>query len=144
MKAAVAKSLKQKFHKILVDHDIPAFREYLKEISKDGKNPHSSLFAAGATDEELSDLAYSMKSRLMYLGEDFQQARNIMRHKQFCEATGLAYREEDVAHIPTCSSCKFFQTAPTKSEQPCMQLGATPGDICCPGYTPAQSAQNRV
>lgn len=119
---------RRRLHQIYLDHDIPKFREFIKDRAHD--RPELIPFT-GESDQVLSDLMYNMKSQLMYLGPLWQEARNVMRFKQFWSG-----RRCPIEDIPLCVSCKYFREAPSPEESPCMHMGATPADISCPVYDP--------
>lgn len=114
-----------RLHQIYVEHDLVAFRTFLKDksLSDERVRPY-----VGASDETLNRLMHSMKSRLIYLGEAWQTSRNFLRSEQF-------WGKSDTSQIPLCVSCKHFKEAPQKNGTPCMMLGATPQDIACPGHS---------
>lgn len=121
--------LKTHRHRLLniyLEHDIAGFREFLRD--------RGIADYATKTDDEVSALMYEMKSQLMYLGPAWQEARNVLRCKQF------AY-ETNIDTLPICATCEYFRTPPVGEEHACMHLGSTPADISCPGYRPL-SAQN--
>ena len=120
------KAARRKLHKIYLDRDLPGFREFIKERSnlKPELVPYIS-----ASDDVLEELMINMKSQLIYLGPDWQEARNHLRYKQFWEGESRPIEE-----IPLCANCKYFREGPTDKEDPCMHLGATPSDISCKAF----------
>lgn len=122
------KEQRRRLHKIYMDHDVTEFRKFLEDRSK--LKPELTPYIT-ETDEVVSELMYNMKSQLMYLGPDWQEARNHLRYKQFWEFSS-AY--QSIEHIPLCVACKHFREAPNKDEEPCMHLGATPSDISCRAF----------
>lgn len=119
------KAERRRLHKIYVDHDVEAFREFIKDRSS--IKPELEPYISEST-EVLSELMFNMKSQLIYLGEDWQAARNHLRFKQFWEDS------DSIETIPLCASCKYFREAPNDKEDPCMHLGATPADIACKAF----------
>jgi hypothetical protein len=119
---------RRRLHEIYLTHDTKAFREFITDRSK--IKPELAPYIT-ATEEVLSELMFNMKSQLMYLGPDWQEARNHLRYKQFWEDGDRAQDE-----IPECVTCKWFQEAPNKTESSCMQMGATPHDIACKAFKP--------
>lgn len=118
---------RRQLHQIYLDHDVAAFREFLRETGV--------TFDPSAPDEELSDLMHNMKSQLIYLGDVWQESRNHMRYQTMWQKAG---RPRD--QIPLCVTCKYFRDAPAVSgeESPCMLLGATPADLACPAHQPIE------
>lgn len=120
------KEQRRRLHKIYLDHDVTEFRKFLEDRSK--FKPELIPYIT-ETDEVVSELMYNMKSQLMYLGEDWQDARNHLRYKQFWEESCRPIEE-----IPICATCKYFRDGPSNKEDPCMHLGATPSDISCHAF----------
>jgi hypothetical protein len=116
---------RQRLNKIYVEHDIAGFREFIKDLSME--KPELVPYIE-ETDEVLSRLMFTMKSGLMYLGPQWQEARNQLRYAQFWDDSGKSIEE-----IPKCMECKFFQAGP-KGEDPCIQLGAVANDIACKSF----------
>lgn len=122
------KAQRRRLHQIYLKHDIQGFREFIKDRAV--QKPELLPFVT-ESDEVLNDLMFNMKSQLIYLGEDWQVARNHMRYKQFWEDSGLGTDE-----IPLCHTCKWYQSAPNEKEVPCVQLGAVAADLSCKAYKP--------
>lgn len=120
------KERRKTLQKIYEDHDIEGFRLFLQVISKEqpGVSAYLDLPA-----EQLSEIMYSEKARYVYLGDSWQQARNHIRTKQFWGAY------TSPATLPLCVECSYFRTAP-EGEEPCLRLGAVPGDVACQAYNP--------
>lgn len=125
------KAERRRLHKIYLEHDVPGFREFIKDRAE--SFPTLIPFV-GETEKVLSDLMYNMKSQLMYLGPQWQEARNVMRFQQFWEKDGKALLP--LEDVPLCNNCQHFRTSPHKKEPPCMQMGATPADLACNAFVP--------
>lgn len=122
---ALIKARRLHLHQIYANHDVAGFRAFLSELVHE--KPEVVAYAA-KSNEELSTFLHMAKAQLLYLGDDWQASRNHLRNKQF-------YGEEhSYEGMPPCATCSHFRTAPTKGEEPCMHLGSTPEDICCPAY----------
>lgn len=121
------KAQRLRLHKIYLEHDLDAFREFIKDQSV--VRPELMPFV-DETDKVLNSLMHNMKSQLMYL-PDWQDSRNYSRYEMFWADSGRAWD-----HIPKCISCKFFREGPD-GQPPCMEMFASPLDIACLAYEAA-------
>jgi hypothetical protein len=123
---------KRRLMEIYREHSIPEFRTFIKEQAPNDKR---YVPLVEADDEKLSLLMYVMKSRLLYLGDAFQEARNVLRARQFWHKTDkLSKIRSVIQSMPNCQGCKYFMEPIPPAMKPCMHLGAMPTDICCPTY----------
>ena len=133
------KSQRRRLQQIYVSHDVEGFREFLSE--RVAAFPAVAKFVR-ADAETLSDLMYEEKSKLMYLGEVWQDARNHKRMKQVWKDSEMTDEVAEAfvrdGELPKCMTCKFYYEPPSENEEdfPCMQVGAAPQDICCKAYKP--------
>jgi hypothetical protein len=126
---ALIKARRARLLQIYQDHDVAGFRAFLHDIVV-LERPEVIIYVT-KNNEELSTLLHMAKAQLLYLGDDWQASRNLLRNRQF-------YGDEHSCEgKPLCVTCEYFRTAPTEAEEPCMHLGSTPEDICCPGYKKA-------
>lgn len=114
-----------RLHQIYVEHDLGAFRAFLKDKSASDERVRPYV---DTDDETLNKLMHAMKAKLIYLGESWQESRNFLRKEQF-------WKGADVSTLPACAACNHFREAPTEDGSPCMHLGAIPSDIACPGHS---------
>jgi len=144
MDKAALKRERKRLHAIYVNHDIDGFRAFIKDLSNE--RPVLKQFI-DAPDEQLSDLMYEEKSKLMYLGPLWQEARNHKRLKRIWKPIQfkdypLAVKQAMSAsgELPRCAGCSYFRHGPCledgKEEDSCILLGTAPGDVCCPAYKP--------
>lgn len=147
MDKATLKKERKRLHNIYVNHDIDGFRAFIKDLSKE--KPVLLPFV-DAPDERLSDLMYEEKSKLMYLGDVWQEARNHKRLKKIWG--GVPFNrypniiKENMSpsgELPRCIGCVHFRSKVGEAEA-CMLVGATPGDVCCPAYKPTDTAHPKV
>jgi hypothetical protein len=122
---------RRRLHEIYVNHDVAAFREFLRDHIP--SSPQYARFV-DATGDVLSYLMHTAKSQLMYLGDLWQQSRNFVRWKEMWEKSATPLDQ-----VPLCVTCKHFREAPREGESPCMHLGGTPADIACRAYSPVKS-----
>jgi hypothetical protein len=126
------KELRRRLMEIYRNHDVSGFREFIRE-----RAPEDKRYApyVDANDEKLSLLMYAMKSRLMYLGDTWQEARNVLRYNQFWKEGELMEQVVlNLPNMPICSKCVYFQQPIPPAVKPCMHMGAIQNDICCPAY----------
>lgn len=124
----------KRLNKIYIEHNIPEFRLFVRDMAERKERSPLRKFV-DSDDETLSYMMYTMKSKLMYLGEHWHEARNVLRAKQFwCKNMKISEILPLLEKINPCVSCQYFRTAPEGEEHPCMHLGSIPQDISCPEY----------
>jgi len=137
----INKEDRMELNNIYINHDVQGFRKFL---FKHGATHQNLADLIPETDEVLSELLYQAKSNLPYLGQAWQAARNHIRMQKFWRSTPLVeypapvliFMQKNSEGFPLCNSCKWFRDPPPEAQDPCMFIGATPGDICCKGWQP--------
>lgn len=145
------KDLRFRMRDVLLAHDVRGFRALLEGdgrylVEADGITRERLV---AMDDDRISLLMHEMKARQMYLGEAWQASRNHLRRLALLDALKLddtpgnpalsAHLSANAGRLPPCARCQYFRTPPADGEQPCMLLGATPADVACAGWTPANS-----
>jgi hypothetical protein len=144
-----AKELTYKRHElkaILIEHDVDKFRAFIEENNQAITDP-DRILELGA--DEMSDYMYHIKASQPHFGQNFQEARNILRAKLFQvrmnekpDALGLPLRERLAkdGDIPRCNACQYFRDAPSPGEFACIRTGkCMPEDVGCIGWTPIKN-----
>jgi len=137
----IEKDERMELNAIYIAHDVPAFRKFLFRNAAKHENFKTLI---NETDEVLSDLLYQAKSHLPYLGPTWQEARNHLRMKHIWTKTPIVeypkavldYLNEFSEGFPICNKCRWFREPHPERDNPCMYVGASPGDICCKGWQP--------
>lgn len=143
MDKQLLKANRRKLHQIYVTHDVTAFREFVREMSQ---FKPTLVGWDEKPDDVLSELMYEEKAKLVYLGPVWIEARNHKRMKKFWDGLTLEEYPVDISRIavanegklPHCMTCHYFRSPPKKG-QACVNIGAIPEDVCCPGYKPLKS-----
>lgn len=129
------KLARRRLHDIYVRHDVAGFRAFIKDHANEKKKLQHFI---DKPDEVLSDLMYEEKSKLMYLGDLWQEARNHKRMKAIWPG------QDNQEILPLCANCKWFRDKPSEKEEPCMHLGSVPTDICCRAFTLSKMPDNQA
>lgn len=126
---------------ILVAHDVEAFKKFFVEK----EFPEIFNKIKGMDDTEVSDLMHFYKTTMPFLGQDFYASRNHLRLKslkeQLLNSKDLVtddlrnYIEKNSGNVPSCASCRYYQTPPEGEDKSCMQMFTAPSDVACIGWT---------
>lgn len=129
---------------ILVAHDLQKFKEFLLDASSDEIDCAKQSEILAFDEDTLSRFMHTLKSTQLYLGDSFQQSRNILRaqealknHKWFT-ADLTDYLAANNDSLPLCINCSFFREGDSEDPVPCMHKGAIPDDVACAGWTEAK------
>ena len=132
MERAQFKERQKLLNRIYIEHDVPAFREFIREMATERKELAEYV---EKPESVLSDLMHTAKSQLIYLGEAWQESRNVIRQKKFWEAKPMSEWPEHIAlafkiqsKMPMCITCDYFRDTPYDMD-PCMHLGDSCGYV---------------
>lgn len=133
---------RQELKAILESHDVAAFREF---VSKNEAAIPDVETILGFDEEQMSEFMHAVKCTQPYLGDQFQESRNVFRKQMFTQAyrtkpdaLGAELKEciASKGELPLCAFCSYFREPPKGEEMACMHMGSTPLDVACIGWTP--------